>query len=238
MNGYVRRILPFSSVDGPGNRTIIFLQGCGFNCAYCHNPETIPSGPNSAPDEISLRSADEVTREVLKYKAFVSGITISGGECTLQPDFLVSLLKALKAHNFHVLIDTNGDFDESLYQSLAPFTDGFMLDVKAVSPEAHKQLTGRDNTLVLENLIRMAKDHKLYEVRTVVVPNRLNNEETVETLSRWLSDINPDIRYKLIRFRPHGVVGDFKNASVPSNIEMVKLEKLARLSGLTQIILV
>ena len=133
--GLVNRILPFSSVDGPGNRTAIFLQGCNFNCLYCHNPETInicnncgtcinacphkvlsskdtkvfwnksvctncdeclkACGRNSSPKAISMTVVD-VLKEIKKTKSFISGITVSGGECTLQAEFLTELFTEVK----------------------------------------------------------------------------------------------------------------------------------------------
>lgn len=236
--GYVRRILPFSSVDGPGNRTIIFLQGCSFRCAYCHNPETIALGSALSTDEVRLMAVEDVIREVLKYRLFISGVTISGGECTLQPEFLLALVKALKKEDFNVLVDTNGDFDQAYYECLKPWVDGFMLDVKSVNPQAHRELTGEDNQPVIKNLYRMAQDQTLYEVRIVIVSEWPDNVNTVSYVSQVLASNAPNTRYKLIRFRPHGVVGQFKNKSMPDHTEMEKLEKIAIEAGLNQVILV
>lgn len=238
MKGYLRRILPFSAVDGPGNRTVLFFQGCGFHCDYCHNPETIPAGADCSTEEVFFRTPEDVVGEVLKYQMFISGVTISGGEATLQPEFLISLVKILKKHQLNILIDTNGDFDVSYYNRLTPWIDGYMLDIKAIDQNCHKQLTGRDNTHVLENMIRMAKDHKLYEVRTVVVPDQLDNEGTVSAVSKCLEPIDPDIRYKLIRFRPMGVKGKYQNIRQPDNTEMELLENIATSNGMKNVIIV
>lgn len=181
---------------------------------------------------------EDVLREVLKYRLFISGVTISGGECTLQPEFLLDLVKALKKESFNILIDTNGDFSQDYYERLKPWVDGFMLDVKTVNPEAHRELTGEDNQQVIENLNRMAQDQTLYEVRTVIVPEWPDNESTVSYVSGVLAAHAPETRYKLIRFRPHGVVGQFKDMPMPGHAEMEKLEKTALDAGLKQVILV
>lgn len=181
---------------------------------------------------------EDVVREVLKYRLFISGVTISGGECTLQPEFLLSLAKALKKESFNVLIDTNGDFSQAYYERLKPWADGFMLDVKAVSPEAHRELTGEDNQQVIENLNRMAQDQTLYEVRTVIVPEWPENANTVSYVSSVLAAHAPETRYKLIRFRPHGVLGQFKDMPMPDHTEMEKLDKIALDAGLKQVILI
>ena len=238
IKGYVRKILPFSSVDGPGNRTIIFLQGCSFRCGYCHNPETIALGSAVTTGEVQLRAPEDIVQEVLKFKSFISGVTISGGECTLQPEFLLALVKALKKESFHIRIDTNGDFDQAYYERLRPWVDGFMLDVKSVDPSAHKTLTGEDNKSVIENLHRMADDQILYEVRTVIVPDWPDNDATVKSVSALLAAKSPGTRYKLIRFRPHGVVGLYKEMPMPTEPEMEELKNLALNAGLSQVILV
>ena len=132
LKGIVNRILPFSSVDGPGNRTVIFLQGCNYNCLYCHNPETIkccsncglcmehcPKGaitlekgkikwdskaciacdrclkecPHQSTPKAVLMSIEDAVNEIRKWQAFISGITISGGECTVQADFITALCR-------------------------------------------------------------------------------------------------------------------------------------------------
>ncbi len=86
MEGFVRKILNSSAVDGPGNRMVIFLQGCNLNCTYCHNPETIDI-IKEAHDSIQIMKPEDILERVLKVKPFISGVTFSGGECTLQYDF-------------------------------------------------------------------------------------------------------------------------------------------------------
>lgn len=176
--------------------------------------------------------------QVMTYSRFLSGVTLSGGECTQQPQFLLALCAALKAKGLHVLIDTNGDFDAALYEDLRALADGFMLDVKSVDPEAHRRLTGRDNACVLDNLQRMAADKVLHEVRTVIVPAWPDNRATVAFVSRLLAAYDPNVRYKLIRFRPHGVTGLLKASPMPEEAEMKQLEALAKSFGLTQVRLV
>ena len=105
IKGVINKILPFSSVDGPGNRTGIFMQGCNFNCAYCHNPETIEIGHSKLTLSMTV---EEVIKEIVKTKAFISGITVSGGECTLQQEFLTALFKEVKKMDLSTFVDTNG----------------------------------------------------------------------------------------------------------------------------------
>lgn len=232
--GLVRRILPFSSVDGPGNRTIIFLQGCNFNCHYCHNPETIALKGDEATD----MSAVEIIEEIKKYSSFIEGITISGGECTLQSNFLIELIKEIKKLNLTTFIDTNGSVDLSKKEELVSLMDMAMLDIKAFSGEEHKKLTGMGNEMVLKNANYLGRLGKLYEVRTVIVPDLLDNELNVKEISRLISEIDNNIRYKLIKYRQHGARGELLKAPQPSDKYMEKLSEIAKANGLRNVIIV
>ncbi|MCY6369512.1 YjjW family glycine radical enzyme activase [Clostridium ganghwense] len=275
--GIVNRILPFSSVDGPGNRTAIFLQGCNFNCLYCHNPETIsdclhcgkcieecPYGAltlennkviwnktlckkcdkclevcpnNSSPKAISM-NIDEVLKEINKTKVFISGITVSGGECTLQCDFLTSLFKEVKKMGLTCFVDTNGSTPLYNQKELIEVMDMAMVDLKSYNPKEHKILTGMDNKVVLENIKYLAGINKLYEVRTVIVPKVLNNHYTVDMTSKLIASLNPNIRYKIIKYRPIGVRTDMIDSYTPSDEMMEALKNIAKENGCKNIILV
>ena len=277
VKGLVNRILPFSSVDGPGNRTAIFLQGCNFNCLYCHNPETInncnscglciDSCPASAltksdglvvwskdkciecdsclktckscsSPKATWMSVDEVMSKIETTKHFISGITISGGECMLQKEFVMELCEAVKALNLTTFIDSNGSVPFFGDNRLINAIDMVMLDVKAYDNNAHRMLTGQDNQIVLENLDYLASVHKLYEVRTVIVPEILDNIKTVDMVSKKIGKLNPDIRYKLIKYRPIGVRNYMINSHVPSNELMQELHDIAKVNGCKNIVIV
>ena len=171
MEALVNKIIPFSSVDGPGNRTAIFLQGCNFSCLYCHNPETIqlcracgicvdkcPTGalclengqvrydsalcvycdtcfkscPHSASPRVRSMTPRQVMEEVSRNQPFIRGITVSGGECTRQRDFLVEFLTLAGQAGLDTLLDSNGSYDFSADPELMSVTGGVMLDVKEV----------------------------------------------------------------------------------------------------------
>lgn len=273
----VNRILPFSSVDGPGNRTVIFLQGCNYNCLYCHNPETInrctdcrlclsvcPVGAlgskdlkvtwdpescvrcdaclsacrsKSSPKGVCM-TAEEVMKEIKKVRPFISGITLSGGECTLQKEFLVELFNIVHGSGLSAFVDTNGSLDFSLEPELTAAMDMVMLDIKSYDNEEHKMLTGMPNDVVLNNAAYLAKINKLYEVRTVIVPELLDNKRNVKEISRLISGLGSDIRYKLIGFRPVGVIDEMKSIPVPSDALMEELKALAEENGCRKVIVV
>ena len=278
MRAPVNRIVPFSSVDGPGNRTAVFLQGCNFNCRYCHNPETIrvcthcgacvsvcPVGalriedgevrydwakckmcdacihvcPHSSCPRIRNLSDEECMHEIEKQIPFIRGVTVSGGECTLHRDFLVALSRRVRAHGLGFLLDSNGNYDFSADGELLNAVDGVMLDVKAWDAENHLRLTGADNDLVRRNIDFLATAGKLEEVRTVVAPDWMNPEETVEAVSRRLVSLGAaNTRYKIIRYRPMGVRSEYCDQSVPTKERLNALAERANVLGIANTVLI
>ena len=237
----VNKIIPFSCIDGPGNRMVIFFQGCNFKCSYCHNPETINKclncgecinvcpvnalsfkGEKVVWDEnkcISCDSCikecknlstpktkdytvDELFREIKMASLFIQGITVSGGECTLNTDFLVNLFKKVKDElKLTCFVDTNGSIDLTKHEDLVNITDKFMVDIKSIDKEEHLKITGMSNDIVLKNINYLLEKNKIYEVRTVIAPN-LNNEKTVKEVSKIIKD---RCKYKFNPYRHYGV---------------------------------
>lgn len=259
----VNRIIPFSNVDGPGNRMAIFLQGCPFNCWYCHNPETIhtcmhcaeciegcpvhalsvqgdkvvwdpitcvncdqciQTCRHDASPKIVLYSVEELMKKIRYQKAFIQGITISGGECMMHADFLTELSVACKNENISMLIDSNGYVDFSLYPVLLENIDGVMLDVKAYDPAFHQALTGCDNQMVLKNLNYLLAIGKLEEVRTVLLPQHI--DETYHTLYHVCKLIDGKCRYKWLKYRPYGVRNQYLDVLGHQIFEDIKLDEL------------
>nr|WP_238483723.1 YjjW family glycine radical enzyme activase [Anaerosporobacter faecicola] len=275
----VNKIIRFSSVDGPGNRTVVFLQGCNFNCRYCHNPETIGACKNcgtcvsycktgaltmvegkvlynpercvncdscfhhcphgSSPKTRSM-TPEEVFAEVKKNIPFIRGITVSGGECTLWRDFLVELLRLARQTNLSTMLDSNGTYDFIEDPELLDVVDGVMLDVKAFDGVEHTKITGKQNDLVLKNLRELAKRDKLFEVRTVAVPELFDVAQTVKQTSKILQELGKagQVRYKLIRFRPIGVREQYQNYQAPDDTFMEQLQTVARGHGITDIVII
>ena len=239
----VNKIIPFSNVDGPGNRTAVFFQGCPFNCLYCHNPETIhlcrdcgacvktcPAGaltlggdgavhwdsaacvqcdtcirtcPHDASPKVRWMTVEELMGELRRSMPYIRGISTSGGECTLQNEFLIELFTEVRKLGKTCLIDSNGSFDFEKDPRVLQVSEGVMLDVKAVEKSWSDQLISYPRDTVLKNLDYLLRVGKLYEVRTVILPDRdRENEETV----RFVADkIGDGCFYKIIRYRPFGV---------------------------------
>ena len=232
----VRKIIAQSTVDGPGNRTAIFLQGCNIRCAYCHNPET-----QAMQDaEAKKMSVAEVMTEVRKGIPFIRGITVSGGECMLQAEFLTALFQAVKAlakevhHPLTCLIDSNGTISFARYPQLMEVCDGVMLDVKAWDSETYHLLTqARNDEVVKENLVWLLQHHLLTEVRIVCLPGKVDVEQILRNIAKTFDSIGEKAPVRLLRFRPHGVIGELANHPMPSDEQMAEYAALAASLGLT-----
>lgn len=193
MTGYIHSTESFGTVDGPGIRFVIFLQGCPMRCKFCHNPDTWEMRQGT---EIS---SDELIAMYLKNKAFYSkgGITVTGGEPLLQIDFLLELFIKAKEHGIHTCIDTSGitympgndSYNQKLSQLLS-MTNLVMLDVKHIDSEKHKELTGYSN----ENILKFAEflDESGVEIciRHVVIEGITDSADDLMALGRFIGRLS------------------------------------------------
>ena len=225
----VRKIISQSTVDGPGNRVAIFLQGCNIRCAYCHNPET----QAMADAEASEMSINDIIGEIKQCMPFIRGITVSGGECMLQADELEQLFLEVKKLNLSCLIDSNGTVPFAQYPQLMQLCDGVMLDVKAWDAEVYRQLTGSVTHRLVKDNLRYLLDHdKLTEERIVCLPEdgpvTTDVEAILTNLALTPTFIEKQIPVRLLRFRPHGVIGVLSQAPMPSESQMRHYMSLAQ----------
>lgn len=264
----VNRIIPFSNVDGPGNRTAVFFQGCPFNCLFCHNPETIhlcrgcglcvekcPAGalslcadgtvtwdrgqcvgcdtcirvcPHDASPKIRWMTVDELMAELRRSMPYIDGITTSGGECTLQNEFLIALFTEVRKLGKTCLIDSNGSFDFAGDPRVLAVSEGVMLDVKAVDPAWSDTLISYPRELVLKNLDYLLSAGKLWEVRTVIFPG--HERENAETVRYVAGHIGNRCPYKIIRYRPYGVRERYRKLLGEFETEQEHAERYAALA--------
>ena len=203
--GLLADVVPFSWVDGPGNRFAVFLQGCNLDCLVCHNPHTMPL---QTPLARSVTVA-ELVDEVRPHAPYLSGVTVSGGEATLQAPFVAAWFDALREDpataGLTRFVDSNGCADDSVWDLLLPRTEGVMLDLKALDLGTHLELTGSSNFSVLRSLDRLALAHRLAEVRLLVVPGRNDSEGTLRRTGEYVASRAPGVPVRVIGFRPHGV---------------------------------
>lgn len=279
MKAVVNRIIPFSSVDGPGNRTAVFLQGCNIDCKYCHNPETrglcqhcgicveqCPQGalsvrngyvqydpekcvqcdtcihvcPHDSSPRTEKLSPEEVHERIRKQIPYIRGISVSGGECMLQPVFLMELFRLAKADGLTTLIDSNGTIPFSDYPELMKVTDGVMLDIKAFDCTEHKKVTGAPNETVLANAVWLAEHAKLYEVRAVIVPDLYDTERSIRNMGAFLAPYLAihKFRIKVIAYRPMGVRREYAGYQVPDQQYLNRLADILRDYGFQNIIII
>lgn len=202
--GAVADTVTFSCVDGPGNRFVVFLQGCNYDCVACHNPHTIPL----ATGEHFRTTVDDVVPRIRRAAPFISGITVSGGEATLQPDFLHALFTAVKTDpalgRLTCFVDSNGSCDEALWQRLAPVMDGAMIDLKCFDDDIHMQMTGQSNVPVLHSIRVLHEMGLLDEVRLLILRGVNDDPALLRRTAEWLAEVDPHMRIKLIGFRQHG----------------------------------
>lgn len=276
MRAPVNKIIPFSSVDGPGNRTAIFLQGCNQNCLYCHNPETINMCkncgicvescpkvalsiinekvvydydkccncdtciqlcPNDASPKVRYMTPEELYDKIKNYLPFIDGITTSGGECSLYADFLKEFYTIIKSENKTTYMDTNAQIPLWDKEELLKVTDKVMIDLKAGTNDDHIKLTGRGVDTVIENIKRIAEMGKLFEIRTVVVPDIVDNMKTIEVGSRLISKY-PEVRYKIIKYRKFGVREEYSYIKEPTSDYLQSLKLKAEELGVKNIQLI
>ena len=212
-------VVPFSWVDGPGNRFAVFFQGCNLDCIACHNPHTMPLQTPLA----RRTTVADLVEEVRAVAPFLSGVTVSGGEATLQAPFVAAWFAALRADpgtaRLTRFVDSNGCADDPVWDLLLPVTEGVMLDLKALDPGMHAELTGRPNDVVLASLHRLFAAGRLTEVRLLVVPGHNDSEDTLRRTGAYLADHVPGVPVRVIGFRPHGVRAAARGIPAPTESE-------------------
>ena len=185
--------------------------------------------PHDASPRIRNLTPEQTFAEIQKQIPYIRGITVSGGECTLYPEFLTALFRLCHSAGLTTFVDSNGTLDFETVPALLQEMDACMLDIKAFDPAQHRQVTGCDNGQVLKNAVFLAGMGKLFEVRTVVAPDLFDPADTVEQTGRLLAPYQP-VRYKLISYRPMGVRKEYADMTVPGETLLASLA--ARLRGL------
>ncbi|MCD7878596.1 MAG: pyruvate formate lyase-activating protein [Candidatus Gastranaerophilales bacterium] len=184
--GNVHSIETFGTVDGPGIRFVVFLQGCPMRCLYCHNPDTWEFRENKKMSIAEILKEYESVKEFLKN----GGLTVTGGEPLCQIDFVSELFKSAKLKNIHTALDTSGILfnknNTEKIDQLLNYTDLVMLDIKHINDEEHKKLTKHSNKAVLEFAQYLSDKNIPVWIRHVVVPSITYNEKYLSELGEFL----------------------------------------------------
>ena len=210
MLGKIHSIETFGSVDGPGVRFIIFLQGCAMRCRYCHNADTWATATDN------LQSADALLDRAERYRSYWGrdgGITVSGGEPLLQIDFLLELFRKAKERGINTCIDTSGQpFTRrepffSKFCELLTHTDLFLVDIKHIDSEMHKQLTGQKNDNILD-MFRFLSEQKMpVWIRHVLVPDITDNDDFLRSTRAFIETLD---NVEKIEVLPYHSLGAYK----------------------------
>lgn len=205
VKGYVHSYESGAMVDGPGVRFVLFLSGCPLRCQYCHNPDTWDMKNGQEMDSSEILEKIKSVAQFLKIAK--GGVTISGGEPFLQPEFLLEILKGCKKMGVHTAVDTSGFLVNKLSQEILDNTNLFLLDIKAFDTEIYKEVTGVELHPTLEFLDKTREANKKVWVRYVLVPNLTDNLKMIENLAKHLKDY-PNVEF--IDMLPFHKLGEFK----------------------------
>lgn len=210
MQGRIHSLESFGTVDGPGTRFVVFVQGCPMRCAYCHNPDTwaMNGGTMMDPEYIF----EQYKRNEPFYKG--GGITVTGGEPLMQVDFLIDLFTIAKGNNVHTCIDTSGI---AYHPDNAPFivkldklmelTDLVMLDIKHIDPVKHKELTTQPNEGILAFVKYLEQKNVDMWIRHVVVPGITDDDKYLFDLGYFIGQFS---NLKALDVLPYHTMGETK----------------------------
>lgn len=221
MLGYIHSRESFGTVDGPGIRYVLFMQGCAMRCKYCHNPDTWKPG-------IGERTAPEqIIEDYLKNRSFYTngGITVTGGEPLMQTEFVTELFALAKEHGIHTCIDTsgvtfspeNGTYMAKL-NALISLTDLVMLDIKHIGSEAHKELTGHGNENILGFAKYLSERSIPLWIRHVVVPGITDTPDDLRALGEFIGSLKSLKALDVLPYHTMGVQ-KYKELGIPYPLE-------------------
>lgn len=208
--GFVHSVESFGSVDGPGIRFLIFLQGCPMRCQFCHNPDSWKTGIGEE------RTADELLDQAERFRTYwgdKGGITVSGGEALMQIDFLLELFEKAKRRGIGTCLDTSAQlftrkasFFEK-FERLMELTDTVLLDIKHIDDEEHRKLTRHSNANILDCARYLSEIAKPVWIRHVLVPGITDKDEYLIRLRDFLSTLHNIERIEVL---PYHTLGVFK----------------------------
>ncbi len=202
MIGYIHSIESMGTLDGPGIRTVVFFQGCPLKCKFCHNIDT------NFPKQGQEYTPEELFKKVIKNQEYWKnggGVTISGGEPLMQPEFLLEFLKLLKENNIHTALDTCAKTSKSAIDSLSPYVDLWMISLKELDDVKHTELTESSNKEILENIKYIdGKKGPNIRIRFLIIPTLTDNEELIKKIGEFVNNLKNLEKLELLAYGTHG----------------------------------
>lgn len=236
MLGYIHSFETFGTKDGPGIRFVMFMQGCPLRCLYCHNPDTWKKDGAKY-----MLTPQEVFQELDKVKNFVrGGITISGGEPMLQPEFILELFKLCNQNNIHTAIDTSGILLNEKVKEVLEYTDLILLDIKHINPEKYQNLTSAPLEPTLKFMEYLADNNKPTWLRYVLLPHYTDDEKDLHEWAKYASqfknvervDILPFHQMAVQKWQNLGLEYQLKDIEPPTQTQKEKAETIFKSYGL------
>lgn len=223
MIGNIHSYESFGTVDGPGIRFVVFLQGCPLRCKFCHNPDTW----NATGAKIK-ESAEKTFEKIRKYKGYFGkkgGVTLTGGEPLVQIEFVLELFKLCKKDGIHTALDTSGYIFNDKVKEVLEYTDLVLLDIKAIDEKVYKELTGVElkNTLEFANYLK--EINKKTWIRHVVVPEITDNDELLDRLANYVSKFD---NVEKVEILPYHKLGEFKYKELGMRYVLEGVEELSK----------
>lgn len=224
MTGRIHSLESFGTVDGPGVRYVVFVQGCPMRCAYCHNPDTWEMNAGE------LMETDYIIEQYERNKSFYKGggITVTGGEPLMQIDFLIELFEKAKEKGIHTCIDSSGiAFNPENPELMAKFdrlmkvTDLVMLDIKHIDPEKHIELTSQKNTNILKFAEYLSEKNIDIWIRHVVVPGITDVDEYLFKLGYFIGGLSTLRALDVLPYHTMGKV-KYEKLGIPYKLEGVE----------------
>lgn len=233
IKGRLHSIESFGAVDGPGIRTVFFMQGCPARCSYCHNPDTW--NPKQGK-EITVEEVVRKAKRGIPYYGNDGGVTFSGGEPLLQGRFLIEAIEALKSENIGTAIDTSGTYFDDNSEAAINLADMVLLDIKHINPEKFKELTGCEQSPLYKLIEVINRLEKPIWVRQVIIPGFNDNEEYIEALNSFLSQIKTIRKVELLGY--HNMAENkYEKLGIKyklSGVKPMNPDKLKELSSMTK----
>lgn len=220
--GYIHSIETLGTLDGPGIRMVVFYQGCSLRCAYCHNPDTW-----AFKKEIKT-TAEKIVEKAKRYKPYFKfndgGVTFSGGEPLMQPEFLLECLKLCKEEGIHTVLDTAG-VGMGEYGEILKYTDLVILDIKHSNPEKYKNITGMDMDSYCRFKEELISSGSSIWLKQVVTPG-IN--DTCDDMKQFEREVNtfPKDAVKKVELLPYHTLGVFKYKELNINYRLEGIEPL------------
>ena len=239
MTGRIHSFESFGTVDGPGIRFVVFLQGCPLRCQYCHNPDTWGAGGTEY-------SVEDVVNRVVRYRNYfgeTGGVTVTGGEPLLQIDFVTELFTALKAKGINTCVDTSGITFRAdnqavvdKHKNLLEVADLFLLDIKHIDDEACKKLTGQSNQNTLAFAKFLSDNGKRMWIRQVLVPGITDDEESLSRVRQFIDSLQtvekvevlPYHTLGLVKYEKLGIEYPLKGLEAPSKEVVLRAREILR----------